>query len=46
MQIVSNKPSPITYNSPKPKELMEEDKLIESFKINVKAADDVVVCGR
>src|SRR5882724_959047 len=41
--IVSNKPSPITYNSPKPKELMDEDKLIESFKINVKADDVVVV---
>lgn len=41
--IVSNKPSPITYNAPKPKEIMDEDKLIESYKIDVKAADVVIV---
>src|SRR4030095_7468913 len=27
--IVSNKPSPITYNSAKPKEITDEDKVIE-----------------
>jgi zinc protease len=34
--IVGNKPSPITYNSPKPKEVMDEDKVIEAYKIDVK----------
>jgi zinc protease len=34
--IVSNKPSPISYNSPKPKEITDEDKVIESFRIDVK----------
>jgi len=33
----------ITYNSPKRRMRMEEDKLSESFKINRYRADDVVV---
>jgi zinc protease len=41
--IVSNKPSPITYNSPKPKEITDEDKVIEVYKINVKPEDVVIV---
>lgn len=41
--IVSNKPSPITYNSPKPKEITDEDKVIETYKINVKPEDVVIV---
>ena len=41
--IVSNKPSPITYNSPKPKEITDEDKVIEAYKINVKPEDVVIV---
>ncbi|HKY27492.1 MAG TPA: pitrilysin family protein [Pyrinomonadaceae bacterium] len=41
--IVNNKPSPITYNSPKPKEITEEDKVIENYKVNVKAEDVVIV---
>ena len=41
--IVANKPSPITYNSPKPKEIMDEDKVIEVYKINVKPEDVVIV---
>jgi zinc protease len=41
--IISNRPSPITYNSPKPKEITDEDKLIESYKVNVKAEDVVIV---
>jgi zinc protease len=41
--LVSNRPSPITYNSPKPKEITDEDKVIEGFKINVKPEDIVVV---
>ncbi|HKP11175.1 MAG TPA: pitrilysin family protein [Blastocatellia bacterium] len=31
---VSNKPSPISYTSPPPKEILEEDKLIESYRLN------------
>src|SRR5687767_481619 len=41
--IVSNKPSPITYNSPKPKEITDEDKVIEVYKIDVKPEDVVIV---
>jgi zinc protease len=35
--IVSNKPSPITYNSPKPQQIMDEDKVIQIYPIDVKA---------
>jgi zinc protease len=41
--IVNNKPSPITYNSPKPKEITDEDKVIENYKLNVKPEAVVVV---
>ncbi|MDQ3665393.1 MAG: insulinase family protein [Acidobacteriota bacterium] len=41
--ILSNRLSPITYNSPKPKEITDEDKLIEAFKISVKPEDVVIV---
>ncbi len=41
--IVNNKPSPITYNSAKPKEIMDEDKILETFKINVKPEDVVII---
>lgn len=41
--ILSNKPSPMTYNSPKPKEITDEDKVIEVYKINVKPEDVVIV---
>ncbi|MGH9883694.1 MAG: M16 family metallopeptidase, partial [Pyrinomonadaceae bacterium] len=41
--IISNRPSPITYNSAKPKEITDEDKLIENYRINVKADDVVIV---
>jgi zinc protease len=41
--IISNKPSPITYNAPKPKEITDEDKIIEAFKIVVKPADVSIV---
>lgn len=43
--ILSNKLSPITYNAPKPKEITEEDKLIEAYKIVVKPADVTIVLG-
>ena len=41
--ILSNKTSPMTYNSPKPKEITDEDKVIEAYKINVKPEDVVIV---
>jgi zinc protease len=34
--IVLNKPSPITYNSPKPQRIMDEDKTIQTYPIDVK----------
>ena len=40
--ITNNKPSPITYNSQKPQEILDEDKIIENYKINVKPEDVVV----
>src|SRR6266568_4591289 len=41
--ILSNKISPITYNAPKPKEIIDEDKIIEAYKINVRPADVTIV---
>ena len=41
--IINNKTSHIEYNSPKPQEIMDEDKVIEVFKINVKPEDVTVV---
>jgi zinc protease len=41
--IIGNKPSPITYNSPKSQEIIDEDKTIQSYKINVQADDVTVV---
>lgn len=41
--IIKNEPSLITYNSPKPKEILEEDKVIQNYKINVKPENVVVV---
>ena len=41
--IVRNKPSSITYNAPKPKEITDEDKAIEGYKIVVKPADVTIV---
>jgi zinc protease len=41
--IIDNTPSPITYNSPKPPELLEEDKIIQDYKITVKPEDVTVV---
>jgi zinc protease len=41
--ILSNKPSSITYNAPKPKEITDEDKIIEVYKIIVKPTDVTIV---
>jgi zinc protease len=34
--------SPIAYNSPKPKEVLDEDKVIQAYKLNVKPSDVVI----
>jgi len=31
----AGQPSPISYTSPPPKEILDEDKLIESYKLNL-----------
>lgn len=41
--IASNSPSPITYNAPKPKEITDEDKLIEAYKFNVRPEDIEII---
>jgi|ERR1051326_269607 zinc protease len=41
--IIRNRPSPITYNAPKPKEITGEDKIIENYKIRVTPSDVVIV---
>jgi zinc protease len=41
--ILSNKPSPMTYNAPKPKEITDEDKIIEAYKIVVKPTDVIII---
>ncbi len=37
--LVSDSPSPITYNSPKPESVLEEDNLISTFPLKVKASN-------
>lgn len=32
--LISNIPSPVTYDTPKPEEVLEEDKIISNYKIN------------
>ncbi|MGH9870108.1 MAG: M16 family metallopeptidase [Candidatus Polarisedimenticolia bacterium] len=41
--IVSNVPSPITYNAPKPGDVMEEDKVIQAFPLSVTAGQATIV---
>ena len=41
--LLTNEPSPITYNSPKPKEITDEDKVIQSYKIDLKPEAVTVV---
>ena len=40
--IIKNTPSPITYNSPKPKQVTDEDKIIQEYRISVKPEDIVI----
>ena len=41
--LVKNTPSPIVYNAPKPKEVMDEDKVISTFPLAVKPENVAVV---
>ena len=41
--IVKGAPSPITYNSPKPADILAEDKVIEKYKVNVRPEQVVIV---
>jgi zinc protease len=41
--ILGNSPSPITYNAPKPAEVMNEDKLIADFPLSIKPENARVV---
>ncbi len=41
--IISNEPSSIKYNAPKPTEILQEDKVIQSYKINIKPENVVIV---
>jgi zinc protease len=41
--IVKGTPSPITYNSPKPADILAEDKVIEKYPINVRPDQVVIV---
>jgi zinc protease len=40
--LASESPSPMTYNSPKPAEITEEDKVVERWPLQLKAEDIVV----
>lgn len=40
--IIKNTPSPITYNSRKPKQVTDEDKIIQEYRISVKPEDIVI----
>ncbi len=42
-QLTSDEPSPITYNSPKPPEITEEDKIVEKFPLHLRPEDVSVV---
>lgn len=42
-RLLRNAPSPITYNAPKPKALLEEDKLVEKRAIELKPENVIIV---
>ncbi len=41
--LTENTPSPITYDSPKPDQVMEEDKTIQSYPIEIKAENVTII---
>ena len=42
-QLASEDPSPMTYNSPKPAAITEEDKIVEKFPLNLRPDDIKVI---
>ncbi len=38
-RLLSDEPSPIRYNAPRPKEILEEDKIVERWKLGLKPED-------
>ena len=38
-QLASEDPSPMTYNSPKPEAVQQEDKIVEKFPLHLRAED-------
>jgi zinc protease len=42
-QLTSGDPTPITYNSPKPAEITQEDKVVEKFPLNLRPEDVEIV---
>jgi zinc protease len=42
-KLLAGTPSPMTYNSPKPEAIMAEDKIVESWKLPVKAENIEIV---
>ena len=42
-QLASDDPSPMTYNSPKPAKIMEEDKLVERWPLKLMPKDIAVL---
>ena len=41
-QLASDDPSPMNYNSPKPADILEEDKTVEKWPLKLKAEDIAV----
>ena len=41
-QIVNNKPATISYASPKPKEILDEDKIISTYPVRVTASNVII----
>lgn len=41
--LISGDPSPIKYNSPKPQDVMDEDKIVEKFPLHLRTEDVKVV---
>jgi zinc protease len=41
--LTSGEPSPVTYNSPKPTDVLDEDKLVETFPLNLRPEDVTIV---
>lgn len=42
-KLVSGEPSPITYNSPKPPEILAEDKVVEKWNLNLRPEDVTII---